>query len=184
MSRQVQVTFDAHDPGALSSFWRDVLGYVHPGPPGVDLPEDADPLAAWDDSWPWPCSTRCVRAARPRCGHASRTSCPACSCSPSPLWAWPVPPGRLRSRPGIRLPSHVTSVTTGARHHPPRRLAGNLSDRVVTLDAVAPYALTYGMFRPRILVSSGLLRTLSDAELAAVLAREREHLCSRDPLKN
>jgi hypothetical protein len=22
---------------------------VHPGPPGVDLPDDADPLAAWDD---------------------------------------------------------------------------------------------------------------------------------------
>ena len=49
MSRHVQVTFDAHDPRALSSFWRDVLGYVHPGPPGVDLPEGADPLAAWDD---------------------------------------------------------------------------------------------------------------------------------------
>jgi hypothetical protein len=49
MSRQVQVTFDAHDPRALSSFWRDVLGYVHPGPPGVDLPEGADPLAAWDE---------------------------------------------------------------------------------------------------------------------------------------
>ncbi len=49
MSRHIQVTFDAHDPRALSSFWRDVLGYVHPGPPGVDLPEDADPLAAWDD---------------------------------------------------------------------------------------------------------------------------------------
>ncbi len=32
-----------------SSFWKDVLGYVHPGPPGVDLPEGADPLAAWDD---------------------------------------------------------------------------------------------------------------------------------------
>jgi hypothetical protein len=26
-----------------------VLGYVYPGPPGVDLPADADPLAAWDD---------------------------------------------------------------------------------------------------------------------------------------
>jgi len=52
MSRQVQVTFDARDPGALSSFWRDVLGYVYPGPPGVDLPEGADPVAAWDDSWP------------------------------------------------------------------------------------------------------------------------------------
>jgi hypothetical protein len=49
MSRHVQVTFDAHDPRALSSFWRDVLGYVHPGPPGVDLPAAADPLAAWDD---------------------------------------------------------------------------------------------------------------------------------------
>src|SRR5258708_14456485 len=49
MSRHIQIPFDAHDPLALSSFWRDVLGYVHPGPPGVDLPEDADPLAAWDD---------------------------------------------------------------------------------------------------------------------------------------
>ena len=49
MSRHVQVTFDAHDPRALSIFWRDVLGYVHPGPPGVVLPDGADPLAAWDD---------------------------------------------------------------------------------------------------------------------------------------
>jgi len=28
MSRHIQVTFDAHDPQALSSFWRDVLGFV------------------------------------------------------------------------------------------------------------------------------------------------------------
>jgi hypothetical protein len=49
MSREFQVTFDAHDPQALSTFWRDVLGYVHPGPPGVELPEGADPLAAWDE---------------------------------------------------------------------------------------------------------------------------------------
>ena len=49
MSRHVQVTFDAHDPRALSSFWRDVLGYVHPAPPGVNVPDGADPLAAWDD---------------------------------------------------------------------------------------------------------------------------------------
>ncbi|WP_433890344.1 VOC family protein [Streptomyces sp. CA-111067] len=48
MSREIQITFDAHDPSALSSFWRDALGYVHPGPPGVELPEGADPLAAWD----------------------------------------------------------------------------------------------------------------------------------------
>lgn len=49
MSRHIQVTFDALDPMALSCFWRDALGYVHPGPPGVDLPEGADPLAAWAD---------------------------------------------------------------------------------------------------------------------------------------
>jgi len=49
MSRQFQVTFDAHDPAALSLFWRDALGYVHPGPPGVELAPGADPLAAWDE---------------------------------------------------------------------------------------------------------------------------------------
>ncbi|MFJ8747142.1 VOC family protein [Embleya sp. NPDC127516] len=49
MSRHIQVTFDAHDPAALSSFWGEALGYVIPRPPGVDLPEGADPLAAWDE---------------------------------------------------------------------------------------------------------------------------------------
>ena len=49
MSREIQVTFDAHDPRALSTFWRDVLGYVHPGPPGVELEPGADPLAAWQE---------------------------------------------------------------------------------------------------------------------------------------
>lgn len=48
MSRDFQVTFDALDPRALSSSWRDALGYVHPGPPGVDLADEDDPLAAWD----------------------------------------------------------------------------------------------------------------------------------------
>ncbi|RSS60816.1 VOC family protein [Streptomyces sp. WAC06614] len=49
MSRHLQITFDAHDPRALSVFWRDVLGYVHPGPPGAELPDGADPLAAWEE---------------------------------------------------------------------------------------------------------------------------------------
>lgn len=48
MSRQVQITIDAHDPRALSVFWRDALGYVHPPPPGMQLDDDADVLAAWD----------------------------------------------------------------------------------------------------------------------------------------
>ncbi|HET6479757.1 MAG TPA: VOC family protein [Actinoplanes sp.] len=49
MSRQIQVTFDALDPAALSTFWREVLGYVHPAPPGVTVAPGDDPLAAWDD---------------------------------------------------------------------------------------------------------------------------------------
>ncbi|GGR42066.1 hypothetical protein J2S40_001610 [Nocardioides luteus] len=47
--RAFQVTFDAHDPRALSTFWRDVLGYVHPGPPGVEVADGVDPLEAWDE---------------------------------------------------------------------------------------------------------------------------------------
>lgn len=49
MSRVIQVTFDAHDPRALSTFWRDVLGYVHPFPPGSTPEPGGDPLAAWDE---------------------------------------------------------------------------------------------------------------------------------------
>ncbi|MEV6910420.1 VOC family protein [Amycolatopsis sp. NPDC051071] len=48
-SREIQVSFDALDPKALSIFWRDALGYVHPGPPGVEVPEGTDPLDAWDE---------------------------------------------------------------------------------------------------------------------------------------
>ena len=48
MTTEFQVTIDCHDPAALSLFWRDALGYVHPAPPGVELGEGDDPLAAWD----------------------------------------------------------------------------------------------------------------------------------------
>ncbi|MGP9539493.1 VOC family protein [Brachybacterium sp. AOP43-C2-M15] len=49
MSATIQITFDAHDPRTLSLFWKEVLGYVHPGPPGVELEPGDDPLAAWDE---------------------------------------------------------------------------------------------------------------------------------------
>lgn len=48
-SRHVQITFDAHDPAALSTFWKEVLGYILPGPPGVESADGADPLVAWND---------------------------------------------------------------------------------------------------------------------------------------
>ena len=44
--REVQITFDAHDPGALATFWAEVLGYeLQAPPPGFDTWDDA--LEAW-----------------------------------------------------------------------------------------------------------------------------------------
>jgi hypothetical protein len=54
------------------------------------------------------------------------------------------------------------------------------------LDVVAAeeaFAVTYGLIRPRILVSTGLATALTPAEISAVLAHEREHLRRRDPLR-
>jgi len=54
------------------------------------------------------------------------------------------------------------------------------------LDVVAgadAFAITYGLIRPRILVSTGLAAALAPAEIRAVLAHEREHLRHRDPLR-
>jgi Zn-dependent protease with chaperone function len=54
------------------------------------------------------------------------------------------------------------------------------------LDVVAgeeAFAVTYGLIRPRILVSVGLAAALNPAEVRAVLAHEREHLQARDPLR-
>lgn len=47
MSRTLQITFDAHDPEALSRFWADALGYLNPAPPGRTVPEGADVFAVW-----------------------------------------------------------------------------------------------------------------------------------------
>jgi hypothetical protein len=47
MSRTIQVTFDAHDPEALSRFWAAAMGYVNPPPPGRELEPGQDPFDAW-----------------------------------------------------------------------------------------------------------------------------------------
>lgn len=52
----------------------------------------------------------------------------------------------------------------------------------VFADAV-PDAFCAGLLRPRIFVSSGALQTLGREELRAVLAHERHHARSRDPLR-
>lgn len=46
-----------------------------------------------------------------------------------------------------------------------------------------PFVCCYGLFRPRICVTTGLLALLTPRELAAVLQHERAHLQRRDPLR-
>ena len=58
MARQVQVTYDCADPGALAGFWREVLGYEYDAPPAG--------FASWDaalDAWGVPPERRNDRSA-------------------------------------------------------------------------------------------------------------------------
>ena len=58
-----------------------------------------------------------------------------------------------------------------------------LDGRVDVVAAREPFAVTYALARPRILVSTALTAALTPAEITAVLAHEREHLRHRDPLR-
>ncbi len=51
------------------------------------------------------------------------------------------------------------------------------------MDLDMPVALCYGLLRPRLLLSTGLLRRLSPGEIEAVLRHEQAHLLRRDPLR-
>ncbi len=58
MAREVQVTFDCTDPGALAEFWAEALGYVVQPPP--------EGFAGWDealDAWGVPADQRNDRSA-------------------------------------------------------------------------------------------------------------------------
>jgi Zn-dependent protease with chaperone function len=57
-------------------------------------------------------------------------------------------------------------------------------DRLVTvIDDPTPRAFCAGYVRPRVYISTGALALSSEPELAAVLAHERHHAASRDPLR-
>lgn len=58
-----------------------------------------------------------------------------------------------------------------------------LANRVDVVRAEQPYAYCYGLLRPRICLSIGLVHLLGDEELEAVLLHERYHLQNHDPLK-
>jgi Zn-dependent protease with chaperone function len=83
---------------------------------------------------------------------------------------------RLRAllRAGRRpIPSFIQNAAAGL----------GCAARLDMVDAVEAFAVTYGLIRPRILVSTGLAAALAPAEIAAVLAHEREHLRHHDPLR-
>lgn len=69
-----------------------------------------------------------------------------------------------------------------------RRLADlatslGLAGRLDVVRDVRPFSFCYWFRRPRICLSTGLIRRLDDAELRAVLLHERYHLRQRDPLR-
>jgi Glyoxalase-like domain len=49
MSQAIQLTYDAHDPVDLGMFWRAALDYAVDPPPGRELGDPEQTLAAWTD---------------------------------------------------------------------------------------------------------------------------------------
>lgn len=75
-----------------------------------------------------------------------------------------------------------------------RRLSGHVErhravapvtapDGVEVIDHEEPFAFTFGLVRPRVAVSRGLIERLAPEELDAVVLHERYHVGARDPLK-
>lgn len=86
-------------------------------------------------------------------------------------------------RAGRQLARWVTRTATT----PSPRLAtaaarAGCTGHVVEVADATPYAFTYGIWHPRIVVSAGLTRATTADELVAVLHHEHHHLRHRDPL--
>ena len=79
--------------------------------------------------------------------------------------------GLLRKQ--VRMPARIAGV------------AGELgiAERVDVVADDRPFAFTYWFVRPRVCVSTGLIRRLAEDELRAVLSHERYHVERRDPLR-
>ncbi len=71
---------------------------------------------------------------------------------------------------------------------PSREIAGialriGLAGRIDVVSDPRPFSFCYWFLRPRVCVSTGLLRRLERDEVEAVLLHERSHLRRRDPLR-
>jgi beta-lactamase regulating signal transducer with metallopeptidase domain len=92
--------------------------------------------------------------------------------------AWPALRGGRALRHLLRssvqpLPVRVRAITDPL----------HITDRVDVVATADAFAVTHGLLRPRILLSTGLVEALDAAELAAVLVHEHHHLLRRDPLR-
>jgi Zn-dependent protease with chaperone function len=58
-----------------------------------------------------------------------------------------------------------------------------LAPNMVVLETPSPLAFCYGLLKPRICLSTGLLNSLNDIELKAVLLHETHHCRHYDPLR-
>ena len=87
---------------------------------------------------------------------------------------WRITAAAVRSlrRKAVAPPPRV--FTLFARHA--------LTQRVIVFRDDRALALTVGLITPRIMVSTGLIETLEEEELEAVLLHEQSHLRHRDPL--
>lgn len=88
----------------------------------------------------------------------------------------------------VRATRRLSAALTARRLGPPLRLVEaaqsvGLEGRVVLVDTPGPFSLTYGMIRPRVAISAGLLEVLDPDELSAVLVHEAHHVRSADPQK-
>ncbi|WP_406690607.1 M56 family metallopeptidase [Saccharopolyspora sp. ID03-671] len=79
----------------------------------------------------------------------------------------------LVARRRVSTPASVHAVVTELRQ----------LERVTVVDTQEQVAVTIGLLRPSIVISTGLAESLNDAELHAVLAHEQAHVQRRDPLR-
>lgn len=87
-----------------------------------------------------------------------------------------------------RATQRLTQVTHSARLSLPpvvTRLACrlNLANVLVVVPNCEPLSFCYGLWRPRICLSQGLVNLLTETELEAVLRHEAYHLRRREPLR-
>jgi beta-lactamase regulating signal transducer with metallopeptidase domain len=87
------------------------------------------------------------------------------------LSAWRF--GRAVRRNTVPSPSRVTAAVTRARIRAP----------VITVEDAAPFAVTVGLLRPRVIISTALVGSLTAAEVAAVLSHEDAHARDLHPLR-